>query len=166
MPAMPSNLERTLSTVLHVSRWVMAPFCLGLIAALAIIVVAFFRELIAAAAGFGTVGNAGVLLATLKLIDLLLVGNLVLIMIFAGATIVIGRAAEAERPAWVGKGDLSELRFRFVASIVAIAAVKLLESFVNVDAVNPQIVIWQIIILLTFVVSGVALAWMDRLSRG
>jgi uncharacterized protein (TIGR00645 family) len=162
MLATPARLERTLSTVLHISRWVMAPFCFGLVAALAIIVIAFFRELIHDAAGFGTVGNGEVLLAALKLIDLLLVGNLVLLMIFAGATIVIGRAAPAD---WVGKADLSELRFRFVASIVAIAAVKLLESFVNVDAVDRQIVIWQIIILLIFVLSGVALAWMDRLSR-
>jgi uncharacterized protein (TIGR00645 family) len=166
MLANPSKFERALTTVLYVSRWVMAPFCLGLVAALAIIVVAFVRELIHDTAGFGTVGNAVVLLAVLKLIDLLLVGNLVLIMIFAGVTIVIGRAAEAERADWVSKVDLSELRFRFVASIVAIAAVKLLESSVNVDTVDGQTIIWQIIILLIFVLSGVALALMDRLSRG
>jgi uncharacterized protein (TIGR00645 family) len=162
---MPPKLDHILATVLTGSRWVMAPFCLGLVATLAVIVVEFFRELIHGAAGLGSVGNAGVLLAVLKLIDLLLVGNLVLIMIFAGGRIVIGQAAEEERPDWVRKVDFSELRFRFVAAIVAIAAVKLLETFVNVDAADGRTVIWQIVILLTFVLSGVALAWMDRLAR-
>jgi uncharacterized membrane protein YqhA len=44
--------------------------------------------------------------------------------------------------------------------------VQLLESFVNVDATDWRTVIWQIAMLLTFVLSGVALAWMDRLSAG
>src|SRR5580704_9586586 len=163
---MPLKFEHFLTTALYGSRWVMAPFYLGLVAVLAVIVVAFFRELIHAVPGLGGVGNAEVILAVLKLIDLLLVGNLVLIMIFAGAKTLIGRAAEAERPEWMGKVDFGDLRFRFVVSIIAIAAVQLLETSMNVSAADELNVIWQILILLTFVVSGVALAWMDRLTAG
>jgi|HubBroStandDraft_6_1064221.scaffolds.fasta_scaffold525607_1 uncharacterized protein (TIGR00645 family) len=163
---MPLKFEHLLTTALYGSRWVMAPFYLGLVAVLAVIVVAFFRELIHAVPGLGGVGNAEVILAVLKLIDLLLVGNLVLIMIFAGAKTLIGRAAEAERPEWMGKVDFGDLRFRFVVSIIAIAAVQLLETSMNVSAADELNVIWQILILLTFVVSGVALAWMDRLTAG
>jgi uncharacterized protein (TIGR00645 family) len=163
---MPSKFEHLLTTALYGSRWVMAPFYLGLVAVLAVIVVAFFRELIHAAPGLGGVGNAEVILAVLKLIDLLLVGNLVLIMIFAGAKTLIGRAAEAERPEWMGNVDFGDLRFRFVVSIVAIAAVQVLETSMNVSAADELNVIWQILILLAFVVSGVALAWMDRLTAG
>jgi uncharacterized protein (TIGR00645 family) len=163
---MPSKFEHLLTRALYGSRWVMAPFYLGLVAVLAVIVVAFFRELIHAVPGLGGVGNAEVILAVLKLIDLLLVGNLVLIMIFAGAKTLIGRAAEAERPEWMGNVDFGDLRFRFVVSIVAIAAVQLLETSMNVSAADELNVIWQILILLAFVVSGVALAWMDRLTAG
>jgi uncharacterized protein (TIGR00645 family) len=162
---MALKFELVLARMLYGSRWVIAPFCLGLVATLAVIVVEFFRELIREVTGFGGVGNEQIILAVLKLVDLLLVGNLVLLLIFAGVNTLIDRAAEAERPNSIDKVDFSELRLRFVASIVAIAAVQLLESFVNVDAARGRTVIWQIAILLTFVLSGVALAWMDRLSR-
>jgi uncharacterized protein (TIGR00645 family) len=161
---MPSKFEHTLTTVLQRSRWIMVPCHLGFVAALALIVVEFFRELIHTATGLGSLVNAEVILAVLKLITLLLVGNLVLIMIFAGVKTLIGQATDAERPVLMGKVDFGDLRFRFVALIVAIAAVQLLETSMSIDAADKQTVIWQIVTLLTFVLSGVALAWMDRLS--
>jgi uncharacterized protein (TIGR00645 family) len=161
---MPSKFEHILTTLLHGSRWIMVPCHLGFVAALAVIVVEFFRGLIHTAASLGSLGNAEVILAVLKLITLLLVGNLVLIMIFAGVRTLIGQATDAERPELMGKVDFGDLKFRFVASIVAIAAVQLLETSMSIDAADGQTVIWQIVILLAFALSGVGLAWMDRLS--
>jgi uncharacterized protein (TIGR00645 family) len=163
---MPQRSEQALAALLYGSRWIMAPCYLGLIAALVSILVEFFRELLHAAAGFADMTSAAVILAVLKLIDLLLVGNLVLIMIFAGVETLVTRAADAGRPEWMGKVDFSGLKLKVVASIVAIAAVQLLETFMDVAAATPQTVLWQVIILVAFVVAGVLLAWMDRLSAG
>jgi len=50
------------------------------------------------------------------------------------------------------------------ASISAIAAIDLLENFLNIDSVHQAGVLLEIAMLLTFVLSGVLLAWMDRLA--
>jgi uncharacterized protein (TIGR00645 family) len=47
--------------------------------------------------------------------------------------------------------------------LVAIAAVDLLESFVEVNSINKTDILWQIMILATFVIAGVLLAVTDRL---
>jgi uncharacterized protein (TIGR00645 family) len=159
-----SKFQRILAGVLYGSRWILAPAYVGLVVALLSILVEFFRELVHGIAGFADMTSAAVILAVLKLIDLLLVGNLVLIMIFAGVETLVARAADDERPQWMGKVDFSGLKLKVVASIVAIASVQLLETFMDPASVAPQTILWQVVILLAFVVAGLLLAWMDRLS--
>src|SRR5437764_116571 len=60
--------------------------------------------------------------------------------------------------------DIAALKPRLFASISAIAAIDLPESFVNISQADRTAVSWQIAILLAFVVSGVLLAWMERLG--
>src|ERR1700728_3359654 len=52
---------------------------------------------------------------------------------------------------------LAGLKLKVVVSLVAIAAVDLLESFVEIDTTNKTDLAWQIAILATFVVTGVLL---------
>jgi len=165
---MIKRLEAVISAVLIASRWLMAPLYLGLIAALIVVGIEFFAELIRTVAGFGGLGADGVILAVLKLIDLVLIANLVLIMISAGIG-TLGNVAPSEQHAewteFMGKVDFSGLKLKVVVSLVAIAAVDLLESFVEIGAANKTDLMWQIAILLTFVLTGVLLAWMDRLTE-
>jgi uncharacterized protein (TIGR00645 family) len=163
---MIKRLEALIAGVLVASRWLMAPLYIGLIAALIVVIVEFFHELAQTAIGFTTLGSDGVILAVLKLIDLVLIANLVLIMIFAGVGTLGATASEVEHAGWVefvGKVDFSGLKLKVIASLIAIAAVDLLESFVGIDTAVKADVLWQIAILMAFVVSGVLLAWMDRL---
>lgn len=165
---MLKRLEAVIAAVLIASRWLMAPLYLGLIAALIVVGVAFFKELIGTVAAFTALDADGVILAVLKLIDLVLIANLVLIMISAGIGTLGPIAAREDHSGWtdfVGKVDFSGLKLKVVVSLVAIAAVDLLESFVEVDATNKTDLLWQIAILATFVVAGVLLAWMDRLAE-
>jgi len=164
---MLKRLEATIAALLVASRWLMAPLYLGLIAALVVIGVAFFIELIRTIAGFTALDVDGVILAVLKLIDLVLIANLVLILISAGiGTLGVPSAGDghADWAQFMGKIDFSGLKLKVVVSLVAIGAVDLLESFVDIGAVNKTDVLWQIAILASFAISGVLLAWMDRLA--
>jgi uncharacterized protein (TIGR00645 family) len=106
--------------------------------------------------------GAQVILAVLKLIDLLLVGNLVMLILFAGAEIVIPHSGERlDRMAPV---DLSALKLKLVSAIIAIAAVQLLETFMNVDRSDKTTILWETLILLAIAIVGVLLAWMDRIG--
>jgi len=163
---MIKRLEALIAGALVASRWLMAPLYIGLIAAMIVVGVEFFRELIHIVTGFTDLDTDGVILAVLKLIDLVLIANLVLIIISAGIGTLGAMAPETEHAGWVefvGKVDFSGLKLKVVASLIAIAAVDLLESFVGIDTAVKSDVPWQIAILMAFVVSGVLLAWMDRL---
>ena len=149
--------------VLRASRWLMAPLYLGLIAALVIVLVEFYRELAHAVAGFGEMTLEMVNLAVLRLVDLVLVGNLVFIMTAAGVRALASTAGAADGPDWMGKLDFSTLKFKILASIVAIASIELLETYLNMNSINKTDVLWKILILLALVTSGVLLAGMDRL---
>jgi uncharacterized protein (TIGR00645 family) len=161
-------MGKILAQVLIASRWLMAPLYLGLIAALIVVVVEFFKELIHAIISFVGLNADGTILAVLKLVDLVLIGNLVLIMIVAGIG-TLGTIARSDDDAplaqFMGKVDFSGLKLKVIVSLVAISAVDLLESFVEVSSTDKTDLFWQIAILATFVVSGVLLAWMDRLHE-
>lgn len=162
------RLETVIAGALIASRWLMAPLYLGLIAVLVVVGVAFFAELVHTVAALAPLNAESVILAVLKLIDLVLIANLVLILISAGIGTLGAVAAGGEHPAWVqfvGKVDFAGLKLKVIASLVAIAAVDLLESFVDIDATDKSDLLWQLAILAAFVLTGVLLAWMDRLSE-
>ena len=161
-------LARIVPTILIGSRWLMAPLYLGLIAALVVLIVEFFHELAAIVMQLGTLETAAFILAVLKLVDLVLLGNLLLIILFAGILTLGASIVAEEHPHWsrfMGNVDFAGLKLKVLASLTAIAAVGLLETFVDIEQTAKSDVLWQIAILLAFVVVGVMLAWMDRLAE-
>ena len=155
----------------------MAPFYLGLVVALALLLVIFVKELIyyvPQVLGFSAsamTANDGIL-AVLTLVDLSLAGNLLLIVLFSGYENFVSKLdideSETDRPPWMGTVDFSGLKMKLIASIVAISGIQLLKTFMNIGRpgyeLNPDEAFWGVVIHLTFVVSGVLLALMDWLS--
>jgi len=177
-------LERALEGGLFASRWLMAPFYVGLIAGLAALMVVFFQELwiklpelwmLDARGHFSMTADKAILLA-LSLIDLSLAANLVLIVIFSGYENFVSKidvANHEDRPEWMGTVDFSGLKLKLIASIVAISGIALLKAFLEIGSHSEddpftqddqRALMWQVIVHLTFVVSGVMLAFMDWLS--
>lgn len=160
---MPERLNAVVRSALLGSRWIMAPLCLGLVAALLIVAAQFFRELAHAVIAFPGLGGLEVILAVLRLVDLMLVANLVLMIVGAGVEIFLP-ATPSEDTDRAGIAGFAALKPRLFASISAIAAIDLLEDFINAEAVDKSVVLWETLILLVFVTCGVLLAWMDRLE--
>lgn len=171
------RLETGFERLLFRSRWLMAPFYVGLAIALVMLLVVFVRELIyyvpqAFAPGHGMTAN-DVILAVLSLVDLSLAGNLLLIVMFSGYENFVSKLdldGETDRPPWMGTVDFSGLKMKLIASIVAISGIHLLKRFMEIgDSVadakfGETELYWFVVIHLTFVVSGVMLAAMDWLS--
>jgi uncharacterized protein (TIGR00645 family) len=164
-------VERIFERGLFGSRWLMAPFYFGLIAALLVLLIAFVREFIDEAphviTGAG-MGEHAILLA-LSLVDLTLAGNLLLIVTFSGYESFVSKidtAGHEDRPDWMGKVDFSGLKMKLIASIVAISAISLLKTFMQIDdqPINEARLKWQVILHLAFVISGAVLAVMDWLE--
>ena len=168
----PNSVERGFEKVLYASRWLMAPMYLGLALALALLAVVFLRETLAVMPKVMSMTSNDAILVILKLIDLTLAGNLLLIVLFSGYENFVSKFdfdTGTDRPAWMGKVDFSALKMKLIASIVAISAIDLLKWFMGLDEVADlagveQRSMWMVVIHLTFVVSGVLMALMDYLT--
>lgn len=162
-----SKIERTLEAGIFASRWLMAPFFVGLVVALALLLVKFTQELWHTLPLMLSLSSSETILVMLSLIDLTLVGSLVLMIILAGYENFVSKIDTGEtsdRPDWMGKIDFSDLKLKVVASIVAISAIQLLAAFLDIDRFEPMQLGWLVGLHLTFVVSGVLLALMDRIG--
>jgi uncharacterized protein (TIGR00645 family) len=160
-------MERALEAMLYLSRWLLAPIYLGLAALLILLGVTFVRELWDLAVGLPAAGENDMILAALTLIDLALVASLVVMMILSGWENFVSRfeiADEGERLPWVGKLDASGLKLKLSASIVAISSIHLLKAFMKVETTPNDKLLWLVVIHMTFVVSTLLLALVDRVA--
>ena len=162
---MPHAVERALERLLFASRWALAPFyvglALGLLWLLARFAVSSFQLVV-----HGLSGDADhVIVGILGLIDLSLVANLIVIVMFSGYENFIGRLhldEHPDRPGWMGHVAFGDLKLKLVASVVAIAAVHVLEDFMDVSELTDRDLAWRSGLLMLFAVVGVLLAVMDR----
>jgi uncharacterized protein (TIGR00645 family) len=170
--AQPSStlkgIARTFESALFASRWLMAPFYVGLIVSLAVLFLKFLRmlwEFILHAPG---AKSSETILDVLSLIDVTLVGNLILIVVFSGYENFVSRidtSGQPDWPIWITKIDFAGLKQKMLASIVAISAIQVLKAFMNIDAVfDAQKMGWLVGVHLVFVVSTLVLALSDRWS--
>ena len=107
--------------------------------ALVMVVVKFVQKLVEAVPGFLALSSSDAIFLVLTLVDLSLVANLVVIVIFAGWENFVGRLLASElddQPAWLGGMDFATVKLRLIGSIVAIAAIQILETFVHIDEVK------------------------------
>ena len=117
---------------------------------------------------FWTMGEEGVLLSVLGIVDMTLTASLVVIVFISGYTNFVAPVAMYEndgRPHWIAEIDFSELKLKLMASIVAISAIKLLEGFMDIHNESDRELAWLVGIHLTFVVSALVLALADRLGH-
>jgi uncharacterized protein (TIGR00645 family) len=157
-------IERRLEQAIFSSRWLMAPFYLGLVVALLMLMIKFLQELIHFAPMVLSAKDTEVILAVLTLIDLSLAGNLLLMVIFSGYENFVSKidvGDHRDRPEWMGKVDFSGLKIKLIASIVAISGIHLLKSFMNIGSADKDDLFWLIVVHMTFVLSGLLLALMD-----
>jgi len=160
------RVERGLERFIFASRWIMAPFYVGLVVCLALLMLKFIQELLHMIPGVFAAKDSEVILAVLTLVDLSLAGNLLLMVIFAGYENFVSKidtADSEDRPEWMGKVDFSGLKLKLIASIVAISGIHLLKSFMNIEKVDKTDLAWLVGVHMAFVVSGVLLALMDYL---
>ncbi len=162
------RIERSIEYGIFASRWIMAPFFVGLILALAVLLFKFVQELWHVVPQVLSITAGETILAVLGLVDLTLVGSLVLMIILAGYENFVSKIETPEhtdRPDWMGHVDFTDLKLKVVGSIVAISAIQLLAAFLEIAEHDRDELFWLIMLHLTFVVSGVFLALMDWISR-
>ena len=123
------RLEKAIEAFLFASRWILAPFYIGLALSMGILLVKFVGEFIHVAQVAPKATEAEMILAILSLVDLSLTGSLLVIVVFSGYENFVSRfdhSRHRDWPVWMGTIDFTALKLKLLSSIVAISALQLL----------------------------------------
>jgi len=168
------RIENTIEHFMFASRWLLVPFYIGLVAGIGLLLVKFIKAFFALVPTVFGGDSGAALLGVLTLVDITLVANLLLIIIFAGYENFVSKidtGDNEDRPDWMGNVSFSDLKLKLIGSIVAISGIELLKYFINVKEVlasdyGSEQLAWLVGIHLTLVFSGVMFALMDRIAGG
>jgi len=161
-------MERVFENILYASRWVLAPIYLGLGAGLLLLGVKFFQEVLHTVPLVMAMKEADLVLVVLSMVDMALVGGLLIMVMFSGYENFVSRidvSEGTEKLSWLGKLDSGSLKQKVAASIVAISSIHLLRAFMSAQAIANDKLMWYVIIHLTFVVSAMGMAYVDRMNK-
>lgn len=163
------RIERRLETIMLAGRWLMLPFFVGLLIAILLLLYKFGVELIGGFQRLPGASSAEVIVRVLNLVDYVLTANLILIVIFAGYDNFIARlqtAKDVPLPDGITKIGFTDLKQKILGSIVALAAVEMLEVYMNLQTYPDTSKLgWMIGMQVTFVASMLVLALADRLGE-
>ncbi len=191
MASNPMKL-RPLPAVIFSSRWLQLPLYLGLILAQAVYVYHFWVELIhlveaafgsraaletlltstglsKAAGGATHLTETTIMLVVLGLIDVVMISNLLIMVIVGGFETFVSRLGldnHPDQPDWLSHVNAGVLKVKLATAIIGISSIHLLGTFIKADYVSEKQIMWQVIIHLAFVVSAIAIAFVDRLMEG
>ncbi|HYJ52962.1 MAG TPA: YqhA family protein [Allosphingosinicella sp.] len=130
------RIEDGLERLLFASRWLAAPIYIGLVFCLAMLLVVFARYLVWIGSQIFTLSVHQTAVAVLAFIDLALIANLVLIVIYVGYETFVSRIdiEHDDRPTWIGEVGYSGLKTKLLSSLVAITAIDLLKAFMEIQS--------------------------------
>ncbi|MEU4465494.1 IS21-like element helper ATPase IstB [Streptomyces sp. NPDC024017] len=156
----------TLGYALFATRWLQAPLYFGLVAAQGVYVYKFFKELwtliLMCVSGHAT--ETYVMLAVLKLVDVVMIANLLIMVIVGGyETFVsrIGLQGHRDQPEWLSHVNSNVLKVKLATAIVGISSVHLLQMFVDVHHTSQHALLWGTVIHMAFIASAAILAYMS-----
>jgi uncharacterized protein (TIGR00645 family) len=176
---------RQLANFIFWTRWLQAPLYVGLIVAQAVYVYHFWVELVhLVEAMFGNqealqilVDNVGyrgvpefnetvIMLVVLALIDVVMISNLLIMVIVGGYETFVSRldlGGHPDQPEWLSSVNASVLKVKLATAIIGISSIHLLKTFINAENTEEQVLLWQTVIHLAFLLSAMAIAACDRI---
>lgn len=159
------RLEHAVESIILASRWLLVVFYLGLAVALGIYALSFVKKLYEFVMKVMVLDDTDTILKVLGLIDAALVASLVVMVIISGYENFVSRFDNHDGEVhWLGTIDISSLKIKVASTIVAISSIHLLQVFLNHQQYTSNQLMWLTLIHLTFVLSALLLAYIDRLT--
>lgn len=167
------TIEFLLERCILLSRWLLVPLYLALIAILILFAIKAYQEVIHLFAIIATITEADLVLAALALVDLALVANLLVMVVLSSYETFVSNLdvrEGQEKPSWLGKIDAATIKIKLAVAIVAISSIHLLKAFMTTppqDGDQPlwnNQLFWLVIIHMTFALSALLMAVIDRIA--
>lgn len=154
-----------MSQLIFWSRWLQAPLYLGLIVAQGVYVYHFMIELAHLVTDVNELGETGIMLMVLGLIDVVMIANLLIMVIIGGYETFVSRLnirEHPDQPEWLSHVNAATMKIKLAMALIGISSIHLLKTFINADQMTQTTMMWQTIIHITFLLSAVAMAYTDR----
>lgn len=161
-------IQGFLERLIYATRWLLAPVYLGMGLALLALTVKFLQALGHLFIHILEMHENDLVLLLLSMIDMALVGGLLVMVMISSYENTVSQldiGEDTERLSWLGKLDPSSLKMKLAASIVAISSIHLLEVFMNTDHVPNDKILWYLLLHMTFVLSAVFMAVIDKMTK-
>ena len=180
---------KSVGYLIFFSRWLQAPLYVGLIIAQLIYVIVFMNELwhlaVEVATDWSHIDEAVIMLGVLGLIDVVMIANLLIMVIIGGYETFVSRIdidGHPDQPEWLSHVNANVLKVKLAMAIIGISSIHLLKTFIGINDLGAngattavdettnmtytsEGVFWQVIIHVVFILSALALAWIDALSQ-
>ncbi len=161
------QFERGLQAAIVFSRWLLAPFLIGLVLSLFLLMYRFFADFYDLAIRLTVETWHELIVGVLNMIDIVLTANLVLIVASSGYENFIHKIeGRPDLPEGVTAIDFGVLKQRVLGSIAVIASVDALAWYLDIErATDSAKLIWVVAFPLMFAAAMLILALADRISR-
>src|SRR3954466_3755796 len=175
-PVVPPRepILRPLPQLIFSSRWLQLPLYVGLIVAQGVYVVLFLKELWHLFAHAFDFSEQQIMLVVLGLIDVVMISNLLMMVIVGGYETFVSRLnlrGHPDEPEWLSHVNASVLKIKLAMAIIGISSIALLRTFIEAGNLGSERagftesgVMWQVLIHLTFIISAIGIAYVDKLS--
>ena len=157
---------QAVETFIFWSRWLQAPLYLGLIAAQGVYVVQFMHELAHLVTKIGALTESEVMLIVLGLIDVVMIANLLIMVIIGGYETFVSKLdleGHPDQPEWLSHVNAGVLKVKLAVALISISSIHLLRTFINAGQVEDRVIIAQVAIHASFLVSAIAIAFTDKI---
>lgn len=172
-----SFFEGLVEQLLVLSRWLLTPIFVGLIAILVVMIYKFYDSVFHLFHDMMLIEKKKVMLSVLELIDFALVASLVVMVAISGYENFISSGDNKKRkgkPSIFSDLDPGKIKIKLAMSIIAISSIRMLQIYMEFDPntmaeMNDGIFnkpfTWYIFLHLTFVFSGMAVTMIEKISH-
>ena len=157
---------KPLPLLIFSSRWLQLPLYVGLIVAQFVYVFLFVKELHHLITHAWEFTEQQIMLLVLGLIDVVMISNLLVMVIVGGYETFVSRLRlerHPDNPEWLSHVNSGILKVKLAMAIIGISSIHLLRTFINTPAHDEKTLLWQTVIHVTFLLSALAIAAVDRL---
>jgi len=158
---------KSLGDLIFLSRWLQAPLYFGLIVAQGVYVYRFMLELWHLLTESAHLLETEIMLSVLGLIDVVMIANLLVMVIVGGYETFVSRLnldGHRDQPEWLSHVNAGVLKVKLATALIGISSIHLLQTFIDVEKHSEKTILWQVVIHLTFVLSAVCLALVERIG--
>lgn len=127
----------------------------------------FWKDLVHLITDFNSLNEEQIMLIVLGLVDVVMIANLLIMVIIGGYETFVSRINmehHRDKPEWLSHVNPNVLKVKLAMSIIGISSIHPLKTFIEAHHVEPEVMMWQTLIHLAFIVSAIALALIDRMS--